>query len=68
MNMVFNDILDQYIIIYHDDILVFSERPEQHTQNVQSVLDSLCQQGLYVKLKKYNFNQHIMEFLGYSLS
>lgn len=38
MNEVFHYILDQYIVVYLDDMLIFSENLKQYTQNIQLVL------------------------------
>lgn len=68
VNEVFYDLLDQYMVVYLDGILMCSEDPEQHTQHVPLVLKWLCQHGLYARLEKCIFDQHSVEFLGYILS
>ena len=38
MNNIFGDLLDQCIVVYLDDILIYSNNPEQHTKHVQEIL------------------------------
>ena len=65
MNHNFRDMLDDFAIIYLDDILVFSRSTEDHEQHVIQVLERLRQTGLYAKAEKCEFHQEQMEFLGY---
>ena len=47
MNDIFNDLLDVHVIIYLDDILVYSDDPAKHTEHVCEVLHHLRKHGLY---------------------
>ena len=38
MNNIFGDLLDQCVVVYLDDILIYSDNPEQHTKHVREVL------------------------------
>ena len=38
MNNIFGDLLDQCVVVYLDDILIYSDNPKQHTKHVQEVL------------------------------
>lgn len=55
MNWVFWLILDQYIIIFLDDILVYSKNPQKRVVHLAKVLETLRQYWLYTKLRKYSF-------------
>jgi hypothetical protein len=68
MNDIFRDYLDVFVVAYLDDILIFSETPEEHTQHVKLVLERLHQHKLYAKLEKCSFDQDHVEFLGYVIS
>ncbi len=57
------------MIVYLDDILIYIERKsEEHIQAVQWVLDQLQKYSLYTNLKKYQFHQDELKFLGYIIS
>lgn len=68
MNDVFRDMLDHTVLIYLDDILVFSENPDQHTDHVKKVLQRLIDNGLYCSHEKCEFNVTRTEFLGFIVS
>ena len=68
MDDVFRDLLDECVIVYIDDILIYSPNQELHDQNVQRVLERLHQFGLYAKLEKCYFDQRQVEFLGFLVS
>ena len=67
-NDVFREFLDIFVIIYLDDILVFSKTLEEHHTHVRQVFEKLRMHGLYAKLEKCSFHQDTMEFLGYVIS
>jgi hypothetical protein len=46
LNTLFADLLDVYVMIYLDDILVCSDDPSNHTNHVCEVLQRLCKAGL----------------------
>ncbi|GBG76683.1 hypothetical protein CBR_g22900 [Chara braunii] len=68
MNDIFRDILEQYVLVYLDDILVYSRTLEEHLRHLRNVLDRLCIHGFYAKLSKCRFAQHKVDFLGHSVS
>ncbi len=68
MNDVFADMLDVSVVIYLDNILIYSNDPVEHQQHVCEVLRRLRANGLYCKGSKCEFHQDSMEYLGYILS
>jgi len=68
MNDIFSDLLDVYVVIYLDDILIYSDNPEQHSAHVREVLSRLRKHDLYCKPEKCEFHATKIEFLGYVVS
>ena len=68
MNSVFQAFLDEFVIIFIDDILVYSKSPEEHEVHLRAVLEKLREQKLYAKLSKCSFWQRKMGFLGHIVS
>ena len=65
MNDVFRPFLDDFVIVYLDDILVFSKTWEAHVGHVKIVLDTLKKEKLYVKLSKCEFGKTSLVYLGH---
>ncbi|SOV07708.1 uncharacterized protein UDID_19391 [Ustilago sp. UG-2017a] len=68
MNDTFKDMLDRSLIIYLDDLLLYSSTLEQHQGHVSAVLARLHQAGLYAKAEKCQFSTSQTEFLGFVVS
>jgi len=68
MNDIFSDLLDVYVVIYLDDILIYSNNMSKHHRHVKEVLKHLCKAGLYAKAEKCEFHSKSVEYLGYILS
>ena len=68
MNDVFHEFLDHFVVVYLDDILVFSKNEKDYKNHVRLVLEKLHSPGLYAKLEKCIFHQPQVEFLGYIIS
>ena len=68
MNDIFSDLLDVCVMIYLDDILIYSNNMSKHHRHVKEVLKHLCKAGLYAKAEKYKFHSESVEYLGYILS
>ncbi|KAI2647066.1 Transposon Tf2-6 polyprotein [Labeo rohita] len=68
VNEVFRDMLNRWVIVYIDDILVFSNTYTDHVQHVRAVLQRLIQHKLYAKEEKCQFHQECVSFLGYIIS
>ena len=67
-NDIFRDLLDICLIIYLDDLLVYSKTQEEHDSHVLLVLKRLREHGLYANLEKCSFDCNQVEFLGYVIS
>ena len=67
MNEVFSDLLDIFVVIYLDDILIYSDNLIDHKKHVKEVLGRLRDNGLYVLPTKCIFHQEKIEFLGFIL-
>jgi hypothetical protein len=68
MNFNFRDMLDKHLIIYLDDILIYSDSEEEHEEHVKQTLDRLRQVGLFAKAEKCEFSVTSVEFLGFIIS
>jgi hypothetical protein len=68
MNSVFMPELDKFIVVFIDDILVYSEKEEDHAEHLRIVLTRLCEHELYAKFSKYEFWFKKVPFLGHVLS
>jgi len=68
MNDVFSDLLDVCVVVYLDDILIYSNDIMQHWSHVKEVLKQLRKVGLYVKAEKCEFHLDSVEYLDYVLS
>ncbi len=65
MTTVFGDLLGKCVLVYLDDILVFSKSAEEHAKHLDLVLSKLAEYKLYAKLSKCHFNLPEVEFLGH---
>ena len=69
MNDLFKDLIDEgCVIIYMDDILIFTETLEEHMKIVKRVLKILAKNKLYLKAEKCSFEQTKIEYLGLIIS
>ncbi|KAK3534151.1 hypothetical protein QTP86_002303 [Hemibagrus guttatus] len=65
INEIFKDLIDLYVVIYIDDILIYSASYDNHVHHVTTVLTWLLCHQLYVKAKKCEFHKDSIKFLGY---
>jgi hypothetical protein len=68
MNGVFRDYLDKFVIVFLDDILIYSKIEEEHEQHLRMVLHVLREHQLYAKLSKCTFYQKKIHYLGHIVS
>jgi hypothetical protein len=57
--------VDDFCVVYLDNILVYSQSEEEYIQHLEKVMEHLCQSKLYANPKKCSFFQDEIEFLGY---
>ena len=68
MNRVFHPYLDQFVIVFINDILVYSKDAQEHEQHLKIVLQILRKKRLFSKLSKYDFWLKEVSFLGHIVS
>ena len=68
MNRVFQSYLDRFVIVFIDDILVYSGSSEEHSEHLRIVLQTLRERQLYAKLSKCQFWLDKVAFLGHVIS
>jgi len=67
MNEVFGDLLDIFVVVYLDDILIYLDNLEDHRGYVKEVLRHLWLHKLFASLAKCMFHKESVEFLGFVL-
>ncbi|OMO79377.1 reverse transcriptase [Corchorus capsularis] len=65
MNDVFRPYLRQFVLVFFDDILVYSPSMETHSEHLRIVLQLLAHHQFYVKLSKCSFGQTSIDYLGH---
>jgi hypothetical protein len=65
MNHTFREFLDRCVLVFLDDIVVYSNTLEEHERDVRAVFQRLREAGLYVKKSKCELFMHEIEFLGH---
>ena len=68
MNYIFSDLLDVCMLVYLDDILIYSDSEEEYIWHIHEVLRHLRQHNLYAHANKCFFNIQTVKYLGYILS
>jgi hypothetical protein len=68
MNSVFMPELDKFVVVFIDDILVYSKNEEEHAGHLHVVLQRLREHHLYAKLSKCDFWLKEIKFLGHTIS
>uniref|UniRef100_A0A3P9LYG9 Gypsy retrotransposon integrase-like protein 1 n=1 Tax=Oryzias latipes TaxID=8090 RepID=A0A3P9LYG9_ORYLA len=68
MERLFGDCRFQSVLLYLDDVIIFSSSVEQHLQRLEQVFSRLDAQGLKVKLSKCHFFQKQVKYLGHVVS
>ena len=67
MNKIFADILNVFVVVYLDNILIYLDNLTEHKRHVKEVLQCLRKYGLFASLAKCSFHQTQVEFLGFVL-
>ena len=65
MNEVLKRFLGKFVIVYLDDILIFSKTKEEHLEHIRQVLQRLKEEKLLINLKKCSFMQEEIVYLGF---
>ena len=65
MNDLFRPFIDEFVLVYLDDILIFSKSWNEHVFHVKKVLDVLKKEKLYVKLSKCEFGKTSLVYLDH---
>lgn len=68
VNDVLREMLERFVFVYLDDILIFSPTLAEHKQHVRQVLETLLKAKLFVKAEKCTFHAQTVSFLGFIVS
>ncbi|XP_019155718.1 PREDICTED: uncharacterized protein K02A2.6-like [Ipomoea nil] len=68
MNRVFQPYLDHFVIVFIDDILVYSQNKEEHEKHLRTTLQTLRKHQLYAKFSKCEFWKDNVTFLGHVIT
>jgi hypothetical protein len=67
MNDIFQEWLDDFVVVYIDDILIYSDSLEEHAEHLRKVFQKLREYKLYAKLEKCEFGVTEVDFLGHRI-
>ena len=68
MNSIFMEYLDKFVVVYLDDILIYSKNEEEHAEHLRLVLQKLREHRLYAKFSKCEFWLSEVTYLGHVIS
>nr|CAN83956.1 hypothetical protein VITISV_029615 [Vitis vinifera] len=67
MNKIFHPYLDKFVVVYLDDIVIFSNTLKKHVEHLRKVFKILRQNELYMKKEKCSFAKEEVSFLGHRI-
>jgi len=67
MNDIFREWLDDFVVVYIDDILIYSDSLEKHAEHLRKVFQRLKENKLYAKFEKCKFGVTEVDFLGHRI-
>jgi hypothetical protein len=68
MNSIFAPYMRKFVLLFMNDILIYSRTLDDHVQHIRLVLQTLLQHKLFLKFKKCAFAQQNIEYLGHVIS
>jgi hypothetical protein len=68
MNNVLSKFLDKFVLVFIDDILIYSKNREEHEEHLRLVLQVLREHQIYAKFSKCEFFQKQIHYLGHVIS
>ena len=67
-NNLFSDLLDKGVVVFLDDVLIYSDTVEKHLELLRKVFERLRKYEFFCKIKKCHFLQESTTFLGFDVS
>ena len=67
MNTILRDVLDRFVLVFLDDILIFSCTKEEHEKHIRAVLNRLREEKFFGRLNKCDFYKTEVEYLGFDV-
>ena len=68
MSNTFRDVFGKFVVVYLDDILIFSSTVEEHYQHIRHVLEKLRSEKYFAKRQKCTFGSGTVKYLGHVIS
>lgn len=68
MNNIFRKCLDWFVLVFLNDIIIYSRSEEEHEELLRMVLQVLQEHQMYAKLRKYDFYRRKVQYLGHVIS
>ena len=65
MNNIMHKYLGKFVVVFIDDILIYSKNEEEHKQHLRIVLQELREQQLFAKFSKCDFFKDEIQYLGH---
>ena len=68
MNNVLSKYLDKFVVVFIDDILIYSKNKQEHEEHLKIILQVLRAQQLFAKFRKCDFSKDKIQYLGHVVS